>query len=58
MGKGSGKKSTPKKVATKGKTIKISKTPKKSGDSKFTKTIAVYGNQKDYFKLDQGYAKW
>ena len=57
MGKGSVKKSTPKKVATKGKTIKISKTPKKS-DSKIMKTIAVYGNQKDYFKLDQGYAKW
>ena len=58
MGKGSSKKSTPEKVATKkGKTIKISKTPKKA-DSKFTKTIAVYANQKDYFKLDQGYAKW
>ena len=57
MVKGSSKKSTPKKVAAKGKTIKISKTPKKA-DSKFTKTIAVYANQKDYFKLDQGYAKW
>lgn len=51
MGKGSVKKATPKKQATKGKSIVIKKTPKKA-DSKFTKEVSVFADQKDYFKLD------
>lgn len=52
MSKGSSKskKATPKKVATKKQSVKIAKSPKK--DSKFTKTIEIYADQKDYFKMD------
>jgi hypothetical protein len=55
MGKGSVKKPSAK-TTTKGKTMKIMKSPKK--DSKFTKTVTLYSNQKDYFKMDTVYAKW
>lgn len=43
-----------------GKTMKIMKTPKKSSskDSKFTKEVTLYHDQKDYFKMDSAYAKW
>ena len=60
MGKGSLKKVNSKKSSVK-KTMKIMKSPKKAStqkDSKFTKTVELYHDQKDYFKKDAVYAKW
>ena len=46
------RKSSSKKDTPKGKSIAIKK------DSKFTKTVTLYSNQKDYFKMDTVYSKW
>jgi hypothetical protein len=42
--------------------MNIAKTPKKATpakkSSKFTKTVTLFRDQKDYFSLDAHYAKW
>jgi hypothetical protein len=61
MGKGSVQKKNIKKSVKKTVAItKTVKTPKASTkkDSKFTKTVELFRDQKDYFKLDDKYAKW